>query len=80
MEIPKYTHQIDLIELHLNAFPVLTRCKYDPSSPRDVHVVLGIRLKSIVHATVQHDLVLTAEEDMCWRVFPGGDVRPEAVA
>lgn len=77
---PRYTHQINLIELDFDILVSLLGRKHNPSSPRHINIIIGVNLESIVHATVQHDLIITAEVDLRRRVSARSNMCPKTVA
>jgi hypothetical protein len=64
----RYTHQVNLIKLHLDILIPLLRSEHNPSSPRHINILIGVSLESIVHATIQHDLIIATEVDLHRRV------------
>lgn len=71
------TYQINLIKLHLD--PILQR-KHHPTSPRHLDFILCISPQDIPHGSVEHNLIIRAEEDLRGNMTTRGNVCPEAVA
>ena len=71
------TNQVDLIELHLY-IPI--QVKDYPTSPRDIYVILGVGLETVVDPTVEHDLVTSTEENTSWGMLAGCNMCPKTVS